>query len=63
MNFSSAEVTIVRTSDSPQALPSLAVVADGEAEGDAFRSAFVLAPGDDAWLLVDVLDPATLPGQ
>ncbi|MEZ5381627.1 MAG: hypothetical protein R2754_07500 [Microthrixaceae bacterium] len=63
VDFGAAEVTIVRTSDSPQALPSLAVIADGEADGDPFRSAFVMAPGDDAWLLVDVLDPSSLPGQ
>ena len=61
VNFDDAEVTIVRTSDSPQALPSLAILAAGEAAGDPFKSAFVMAPSDGAWLLVDVLDPATLP--
>ena len=63
-----AEVTIVRTSDSPQALPSLGVIAGGTVDdaaggGAAFTSVFVLAaPGDD-WLLADVLDPDALPGH
>jgi hypothetical protein len=62
-----AEVTIVRTSDSPQALPSLGVIAGGTVDdatsgGAAFTSAFVMAAPVDDWLLVDVLDPDALPG-
>ena len=56
-----AEVAIVRTSDSPQALPSLAVVADGTADGAEFSSVFIITKPAEDYLLVDVLDPATLP--
>lgn len=62
VELTSAEVAIVRTSESPQALPSLSVIADGFADGEAFTSVFVLAKPGDVYLLVDVLDPATLPG-
>ena len=63
----SAKVTIVRTNDSAQALPSLGVIASGalddpEADGSSFTSVFVMANPADSWLLVDVLDPDALPG-
>ena len=58
-----AKVTIVRTSDSPQALPSLAVLADGTADDVEFSSAFVMTKPGDSYLLVDVVDPTTLPGS
>ncbi|MBK6439676.1 MAG: hypothetical protein IPF88_14070 [Candidatus Microthrix sp.] len=61
MTFDAAEVAIVRTSDSPQALPSLAVVADGTADGAEFSSVFIITKPAEDYLLVDVLDPATLP--
>ncbi|MCB1027434.1 MAG: hypothetical protein KDB24_06695, partial [Microthrixaceae bacterium] len=61
VELTSAEVAIVRTSDSPQALPSLSVIADGTADGEEFTSVFVMAKPADAYLLVDVLDPERLP--
>ena len=61
VTFDAAEVAIVRTSDSPQALPSLAVVADGTADGAEFSSVFIITKPAEDYLLVDVLDPATLP--
>ncbi len=61
VRFTAAEVAIVRTSDSPQALPSLAVLADGSADDTPFSSVFVVTKPADAYLLVDVLDPAALP--
>ena len=61
VTLTAAEVAIVRTSDSPQALPSLAVRADGSADGAAFSSVFVVTKPADVYLLVDVIDPAALP--
>ena len=63
VNLKEAKVTIVRTSDSPQALPSLAVLADGTADDVEFSSAFVMPKPGDSYLLVDVVDPTTLPGS
>ena len=63
MSLKEAKVTIVRTSDSPQALPSLAVLADGTADDVEFSSAFIMTKPGESYLLVDVVDPTTLPGS